>query len=423
MGCGRQAEGRSERTEVVGIYQRQGWYWARKTIKGVEYRDPLGTQSKREAENAYSAWVTGLLEKTSKGEPGHETSFSVAVDNFTENHFPTLKESSRVRYLQSLLTLTPYFEGKTLQSIGKADISKFVSERRKKGGSKKGSEKQRSLSDATIIRDLQCLSSVFTVAADFELCEANPVAAYLRAHKRRKTLVNSKPRERYLSHPEELLVLNAALARAADPTAIRRKEKATIAAALALYVDTGMRAQELLNCNRKTWINLARNEITIPGDYSKSGEPRTIPILPRARRIIEMLPTNKHTDLLLWRCASGKKFADLNKTFQNIAASVGITGVEIHDLRRTCGCRLLQDHRMRMAEVSNWLGHASVEVTETVYAFLSVEDLHDAIGGRVHDKAARLQLEEMFQMQFDTIVGTKDGTKHLLAIEKKGKRA
>jgi len=391
----------------MGIYQREGWWWARKTIKRLEYRDPLGTQSKREAEAAYARWLTDLENKIRGSKRGQrkETTFQEAVDNFTENHFPTLKPSARVRYLQSLLILTPHFEGKTLQEIGKADIGTFVTERRK-AGVVKGKQK-RPIKDSTIIRDLQCLSGVFTIAADFELFDdANPAAAYLKTHQRRKTLRNSKPRERYFSHREETLVLEHALAQAMEATAIRRAEKGMIACAIALYIDLGFRAQELLNARRE-WVDFDRNEITVPKEFSKSGEPRTIPLFPRARRILLMLPINKHTDLLLWRCKSGKRFSDLNKTFQKLAAEVGITGVEIHDLRRTCGCRLLQDHRMTMAEVSRYLGHASVEQTESTYAFLKVENLHDAIGGRVLEHAARLQLTDMFQMQFVDIAGEK----------------
>ena len=372
----------------------------------------LERSSKREAER----WLGDLDKRVYGSRSGPlVTTFRQAVDNYIENHFPTLKPSARVRYLQSLLILSPHFEGKKLQQIGKADIGTFVTERRKAGVT--NGKHKRPIKDSTIIRDLQCLSGVFTIAADFELFDdANPAAAYLKTHQRRKTLRNSKPREKYLSHREETLVLDHALSQAMAPAAIRRAENAMIACAIALYIDLGFRAQELLNA-RRAWVNLDRNEITVPKEFSKTREPRTIPLFPRARRIIEMLPINKHTDLLLWRCKVGKRFADLNKTFQKLATEVGIAAVEIHDLRRTCGCRLLQDRRMTMPEVSRYLGHASVEQTESTYAFLKVENLHDAIGGRVLEHAARLRLADMFQMQFLGIVGTKDGTLKCVTYE------
>jgi integrase/recombinase XerD len=61
------------------------------------------------------------------------------------------------------------------------------------------------------------------------------------------------------------------------------------------------------------------------------------------------------------------------------ARKAGIEDLTLHDLRRTCGCRLLQDYGASMEVVSRWLGHSSIVVTERCYAFLRVEDLHRAI--------------------------------------------
>jgi integrase len=57
----------------------------------------------------------------------------------------------------------------------------------------------------------------------------------------------------------------------------------------------------------------------------------------------------------------------------------GLNALRWHDLRRTCGCRLLQDHGLSMEGVKEWLGHHSVTVTEKAYAFLEIEDLHRAV--------------------------------------------
>jgi hypothetical protein len=41
--------------------------------------------------------------------------------------------------------------------------------------------------------------------------------------------------------------------------------------------------------------------------------------------------------------------------------------------------RRLRDDGMSMQEVSAWLGHSGVEVTQKVYAFLGVDQLHQAV--------------------------------------------
>lgn len=403
---------------MANIYWVNGWAYGRKRIGGEEYRQSLGTKSKRDAQTAFKKWLIELERSVRAGTPtiAGTATWQQAVDNFTINHFPTLKPGSQKRYVQSLLTLSPHFRELRLHEISKKAIGEFVTARRHAGKLSQYPGQKTAISDSTIIRDLQCLSAVFTVANDFELCETNPANAYVKAHQHRGTLVNSDPRTRYLSHIEEENVLNAAYARATADGSIRRYEKFMIACAVALYVDLGFRRKELLGA-RRSWINSNSNEITVPAGFTKSKKTRTVPLLPRARRIIEMLPDNKHTDLLLWRTAMGKPFADLNKTFQGIARGVGVYDVEVHDLRRTCGCRLLQDYRVKMAEVSAWLGHASVEMTEKVYAFLKTENLHDAIGGRVIDNAARLRLAELLQPLDRHAVELGAGQKEQLAID------
>lgn len=179
-------------------------------------------------------------------------------------------------------------------------------------------------------------------------------------------------------------------------------------AAIAVAIDTGLRDEEQL---RLRWpqVDLDRDQIFIPGEKAKSGRDRWVPMLPRTKAILEALPRNKRTDLVFWH-RSGKGFYDLNHTLQELAAEVGIvdeqqkearvkkraakgrkaskdkrlqrpaSALRWHDLRRTCGCRLLQDHRMPIEQVSLWLGHASVVQTQRAYAFLKAEQLHESVG-------------------------------------------
>lgn len=105
---------------------------------------------------------------------------------------------------------------------------------------------------------------------------------------------------------------------------------------------------------------------------------------------------------------------------QRYAAKVGITDIHIHDLRRTCGCRLLQDRRMTMPEVSKWLGHASVVLTEKVYAFLKVENLHTAVGSLRAFENLRPALDAVLDgdlMQIEGKNSTRCGTFDIIDIE------
>jgi len=54
-------------------------------------------------------------------------------------------------------------------------------------------------------------------------------------------------------------------------------------------------------------------------------------------------------------------------------------------LRHTCGCHLLQGtwtpRPLTISEVSRWLGHSSIDVTERRYAALTSNNLHNAVDG------------------------------------------
>lgn len=76
---------------------------------------------------------------------------------------------------------------------------------------------------------------------------------------------------------------------------------------------------------------------------------------------------------------NGGRYVHMNKGMKAARRRAAIRALRWHDLRRTCGCRLLQDHGMSMECVKEWLGHSSVVVTEKTYAFLEVEQLHRAV--------------------------------------------
>lgn len=382
---------------MAKIYWRNGVAYARAEVKGVERRRSLGTRSKAKAQERFEKWIAEIEAERQSNWTDKETTFRDAVRVFTDDHLPTLEKSTETRYLQSLIYLSEQFDGTTLQRITPVDLTKFI-----------GTRRRQNVSDSTIRRDLACLSSVFTIAADFGLCDANPVLPFLRAKRKRKQLVEADPRTRYLSHDEELRLLTRAWDEAcAFPLASpRRLEKMMILAAIALYCDTGLRPQEL-PVAEWTWIDFDRHQITVPKEVTKSDKERVVPLLERAMKILRQIPRHEKSNFILWRTRHGKRFGDFRQALQRIGAAVDVRNITTHDLRRTCGCRLLQDHKLSMEQVSQWLGHASVTITEQRYAFLKVDNLHDAVGTRRLDPTARLHVGSFFDdPQKRTMVGS-----------------
>jgi integrase len=210
---------------------------------------------------------------------------------------------------------------------------------------------------------------MFGCAMEWEWAEGNPVPAFLKSRKRRG-LRESPPRSRYLTHDEETRLLAAA-----------RDEHATpgLHDAICVAIDTGMRREEQLGL-RRARVSQARNQIELAEDSTKNSQAREIPLLPRAAKILAQLPAHLRSDYVFVNPETGTRFAGLNKGLAGAARRAKIRPLTWHDLRRTCGCRLLQDHGMSLEQVRLWLGHSSVTVTEKTYAFLETVHLHRAIG-------------------------------------------
>ena len=232
---------------------------------------------------------------------------------------------------------------------------------------------------------ISCSCPASTRAAEWEWTERNPVADYLRKQGRRSPLKRKVRRERYLSHAEETRLENAAAAYLALPgQPSQRLERQMAVAAIWVSIDQGLRRGELTAALRD---HVDRDkgqhgELFVPradgplNDGPVKSEPRRIPLFERARRYLDMLPVHPEAPWIFWH-GRGQRYGKFDQALDKLCALAGITGLTWHDLRRTCGCRLLQDRRWPIERVSQFLGHQNVQVTREHYAFLNVEHLHE----------------------------------------------
>jgi integrase/recombinase XerD len=365
-----------EKAMPKNIYKKSGWYYARKTIKGVEHNHALETKSQGEAKERAAAWIEELKETDwTKA----VVSFQDGVNHFLATHLPRIKPSTRTRYLNSLMHFADKWDGKPLDSIGSAELSEFETMRRKQG-----------VTSSTIIRDLACLSILFEIAIEGDLATVNPAKLYLKKAKRRG-LSEAPPETRYLTHEEEVAVVRACR----DMAGGSQHSRMMLGVFVVLVIDTGLRSEEMMTL---TWsdVHLDRNEIYVQPTKAKSKVGRRVPLLPRSQRLLKLVPRNGPYVI---HNRSGTRYDEMYHLFLKACAHVGITDASPHDLRRTCGCRLLQDHQMSMERVSKWLGHSSIKVTERHYAFLSIDSLHEAVGTRAKRVASSdTDLQLLIQM-------------------------
>jgi len=339
---------------MAGIYRRGKTWWGRVQRDGKDHRQSLETRSESVARKRLETWVRDLA-NSGWGEKPRLT-LNEVLAAFTKDHLPTIRPGSSKRYGSSIDWLDERLGDRPLTEIGRAAMSDFETWRRTMGASA-----------PTIRRDLACLSSVFSFAIEREWIETNPVGAYLKQRARRG-LTENPPRTRYLSHDEE-----ARLIAAASPDC---------AAAIRFAIYTGLRQQEQFGL---TWdlVRLEKREILIPKAMAKGKRDRHVVMLQPAVEALERFP--KHiASRFVFRHNSGHRFLTMDTALHGAARRAGIKDIRWHDLRRTHGCRLLQDYGFSLSMVRDQLGHSTVATTERSYAFLEVDARHQLAAGRTN---------------------------------------
>jgi integrase len=294
--------------------------------------------------------------------------FNQAAERFGEEHFPNLKPATRTRYTVSVANLLQDFNGVNLDAIEAVKLGEFERRRKAMG-----------VTSATIRRDLACLSVIFTLAEGWVWVKGNPVKPYIFLRNQTKALPNSKPRERYLDHDEEEEIIRHA----------PKKSKRAIAYA----IDTGLRKAEQFGVEWRD-MDFKKRRIRVRKELSKTGKERYVPMLPRVYGILKEMHAERDLKCpYVFTTNAGERYSETSPYYYEALQTAvrrankarkakglpEMDHAEWHDLRRTCGCRLLQDRKFAMEEVSKWLGHTSTKVTEQHYAFLHIDQLDEAV--------------------------------------------
>lgn len=332
---------------MASLYKRGTIWWGRCRKGGKEFRKSLETDSKHVATKRLAEWLAAI-EDAKWG--GREYTFDEMMEHFLLEYIPMLKPTSAERYIISARMLTPYFEGMKLSEINAERLTHFM--------------KSRHVSGATVLRDLACLSSAleeFGVHKEIDI--PNPVKSFVKRQKRKGILRESAPRTRYLSHEEE--------------KQLSQHLPGYMLPAFQVAIDTGLRSQELLSL-KWNQVDLVKKEIFIPRDKAKSSRARIVPLLDRAGTILGTLPRHIKSDYVFTN-KKGERYLRFTKGWDAAVRRASLENLWWHDLRRTCGCRLLQDYAMPIERVSKWLGHSTIAQTQRAYAFLEVEQLHESV--------------------------------------------
>jgi hypothetical protein len=205
------------------------WYYDF-MIRGVRYRESIPeARNKSQAERVEAKVKLEVFE----GKYGKELGSTLLTDFVEQMYLPWARLNKRRPQNDELhcRVINEYFAGKTFREISPMLIEKFKKERRE-SNTRRGGQR----SPASVNRELEVLSKVFSLACDNSVAASNP------CRKVRK-LRQDNQRKRYLSPEEEERLM-----------AVLVGQRAHVRALVVLAIHTGMRRGELLSISSgSTW--------------------------------------------------------------------------------------------------------------------------------------------------------------------------
>lgn len=209
--------------------------------------------------------------------------------------------------------------------------------------------KGKSISPATVNRELSCLKTILNRAVKHDILNSNPIT-------RVKKLPENNVRMKVLN-PDEFERLLDACPDYLRPIVIT-----------AFY--TGMRKSEVLDL---VWeeVDLEAGFIRLPPHRTKPKTARSVPIHPRVRKILQTLPRGLHTNRVFLR--DGKPLGDIKRSYRTACNKASLGDFTFHDLRHCAINNLCQagNDYFRVMAIS---GHKTMSVFKR-YNLVTEEEL------------------------------------------------
>ncbi len=193
-------------------YWRGDTLWCRFTVAGREVRESLQTGSPGIAARRVAALRDKAIGRAKFGE--HVVSWEDAGTAWARYIAGQVGSPRTVkRYADSLSIATPHFAGRPIADLGKDHVNAFVTARRAGG-----------VSNATIRRDLQAISSLLDFAEDEGWREGNPARDKMRRLKEHRDPITLPDEADIAFVLSRLAPAHADMLRAARATGMRQAE-------------------------------------------------------------------------------------------------------------------------------------------------------------------------------------------------------
>lgn len=360
----------SRTTIPKNLYLRDGTYWSRFKVGGVEYRQSLRTRSERIALKRLAALRESVEDQAVYGIAG-PILWPDAVISWSDRAQGGLGERSYARYLCSLRQVRTQLDHLSVQEVTAEVLKELIKARRRAG-----------VKNATIRRDLTAISGVLDNAADEGWIADNPVAGL-----NRRRIVPERVER--IALPEA-----ASMALVFDRLPDRMRDLCEFTR------ETGLRLDEATNLRH---VAIDRLERTITVEKGKGSKVRVVPLTTSAEAIIDRQPRYIGKPWTFWQ-GKGERLTGISSRLggfmRRVAQKAARDGVEFHafshhDFRHLFAVEYLRQGRGSIYDLQGELGHGTIMVTERYLAFLTPEQVKAAKSAVAHRGAQILRSEAL----------------------------
>jgi len=320
----------------VTLFKRGRIFWSYIYVDGIRHRKSTGTGNRRQAETVDQKHKEDLNLKR------HLVPQLNLDMTFDELSAKFIASGVKAYHLDRLTVLLPYFGEIPIGRITKATAKDYRRYR----------HSRKSLTEATINRDLQCLRHILFWSVDEGILPQNPLSRMPMERERKK-------RRPILSLDEEGALL----------TALALHMRPIVVAAL----DTGMRRGELM---QQKWedVDFGRKLLSVTHSKTPEGEAREIPL---TQRVFDLLWGMREDHGLLFTY-KGKAIQRPKTAWKTALIRSGIRVLRFHDLRHTFNTRLLEAGVMQEVRKA-LMGHSSGEDVHATYTHVELPMKREAI--------------------------------------------
>jgi integrase len=227
-----------------------------------------------------------------------------------------------------------------MREITRFNVEQFRKERRESFNGRGGYR-----AAASVDRELQLLSRIFSLAIERGLIRTNPCKGVRLSGLGRIVT-------RYLAPEEE----DRLLAVLASP---RRQQLRNV---LLVGLHTGLRRTEILTLD-KSQVDLSRNIIALQAHQTKGKKFRAVPVSDTLRPLLVALCSDvSESGYLFENPKTGRPITDIKNGWASALREAGIPPIRFHDIRHTFGTRAV-DGGAPLSAVKEVMGHADIRTT------------------------------------------------------------